>query len=110
MIPVSWDGFASIETTPELLASPLRDVRARVGPLFAQARTAGNAGPFLDGLLGGEPRKAGWMRAEAAGDFWFVAAIGAAGRRGGGNCQGHTASGLQRLLAGDGTKGSRLYD
>lgn len=27
-----------------------------------------NAGLFLDGLLGSEPRKTGWMRAEAAGD------------------------------------------
>jgi hypothetical protein len=27
-----------------------------------------NAGLFLDGLLGDEPRKTGWMRAEAAGD------------------------------------------
>lgn len=68
MIPVSWDGFASIETTLEPLASPLRDVRARIGPLFAQARTAGNARLFLDRLPGGEPRKMGWMRAGAAGD------------------------------------------
>jgi SRSO17 transposase len=68
MIQVSWNGFASIETTLELLASSLRDVKARIGPLFAQARTAANAGLFLDGLLGGEPRKTGWMRAEAAGD------------------------------------------
>ena len=37
-------------------------------PLFAQERTAVNAGLFLDGLLGGERRKTGWMRAEAAGD------------------------------------------
>ncbi len=27
-----------------------------------------NAGLFLDGLLDSEPRKTGWMRAEAAGD------------------------------------------
>ena len=27
-----------------------------------------SAGQFLDGLLGNEPRKTGWMRAEAAGD------------------------------------------
>ena len=36
--------------------------------LFAQDRTAVNAGLFLDGLLGDERRKTGWMRAEAAGD------------------------------------------
>jgi SRSO17 transposase len=36
--------------------------------LFTQARVAASAGQFLDGLLGPERRKAGWMRAEAAGD------------------------------------------
>src|SRR5690242_2270695 len=37
-------------------------------PLFAQQRVAASASAFLDGLLGSEPRKTGWMRAEAAGD------------------------------------------
>jgi SRSO17 transposase len=37
-------------------------------PLFTQARVAASAGLFLDGLLGDERRKTGWMRAEAAGD------------------------------------------
>ena len=32
--------------------------------LFAQERTAVNAGLFLDGLLGEEQRKTGWMRSE----------------------------------------------
>ena len=59
---------ASIETTLELWASSLRDVKGRIRPLFAQERVAGSAGQFLDGLLGSEPRKTGWMRAEAAGD------------------------------------------
>src|SRR3984885_6510955 len=36
--------------------------------LFTQARVAASAGSFLDGLLGAEQRKTGWMRAEAAGD------------------------------------------
>src|SRR3546814_20633911 len=36
--------------------------------LFSQARVAASAGAFLDGLLGDERRKTGWMRAEAAGD------------------------------------------
>jgi SRSO17 transposase len=36
--------------------------------LFTQERVAASAGQFLDGLLGSEPRKTGWMRAEAAGD------------------------------------------
>jgi len=36
--------------------------------LFTQDRVAASAGLFLDGLLGDERRKTGWMRAEAAGD------------------------------------------
>ena len=59
---------ASIETTLELWASSLREVKKRVRPLFEQDRTALNAGLFVDGLLGDERRKTGWMRAEAAGD------------------------------------------
>jgi SRSO17 transposase len=59
---------ASIETTLELWASSLRDIKARLRPLFTQERVAASAGLFLDGLLGDERRKTGWMRAEAAGD------------------------------------------
>ena len=59
---------ASIETTLELWASSLRDVKGRIRPLFRQERVAASAGQFLDGLLGDERRKTGWMRAEAAGD------------------------------------------
>ena len=59
---------ASIETTLELWASSLRDVKARMRGLFTQERVAASAGLFLDGLLGDERRKTGWMRAEAAGD------------------------------------------
>src|SRR5271156_7194826 len=59
---------ASIETTLELWASSLRGVKQRMRPLFSQDRVAASAGQFLDGLLGNEPRKTGWMRAEAAGD------------------------------------------
>jgi SRSO17 transposase len=59
---------ASIETTLELWASSLRDVKVRVRSLFTQERVAASAGLFLDGLLGEERRKTGWMRAEAAGD------------------------------------------
>jgi SRSO17 transposase len=57
-----------METTLELWASSLRDVKARIRPLFRRKRLAASAGLFLDGLLGNEPRKTGWMRAEAAGD------------------------------------------
>jgi SRSO17 transposase len=59
---------ASIETTLELWASSLRDVKARMRPLFGDVRVASSANQFLDGLLGEERRKTGWMRAEAAGD------------------------------------------
>ena len=59
---------ASIEATLDLWASSLRDVKARIRPLFSQERVASSAGLFLDGLLGPERRKTGWMRAEAAGD------------------------------------------
>ncbi len=59
---------ASIEATLELWASSLRDVKGRVRSLFTQERVAASAGLFLDGLLGEERRKTGWMRAEAAGD------------------------------------------
>jgi SRSO17 transposase len=59
---------ASIEQTLELWAASLREVKARIRPLFTQERVAASAGLFLDGLLGEERRKTGWMRAEAAGD------------------------------------------
>ncbi|OSP53498.1 IS701 family transposase [Pseudoruegeria sp. SK021] len=59
---------ASVEATPELWASSLREVKGRMRPLFTQERVAASAGQFLDGLLGEERRKTGWMRAEAAGD------------------------------------------
>src|ERR1700726_967681 len=59
---------ASIETTLELWAASLRNVKARIRPLFTQERVAASAGLFLDGVLGDERRKTGWMRAEAAGD------------------------------------------
>jgi len=73
---------ASVETTLELWASSLRDVKARIRPLFSQERVAVSAGKFLDGLLGNEPRKTGWMRAEAVGDFgpWRQQAILGRGR------------------------------
>jgi hypothetical protein len=73
---------ASIETTLELWASSLRAVKARIRPLFTQERVAVSAGLFLDGVLGNESRKMGWMRAEAAGDpgSWRQQAILGGGR------------------------------
>ncbi len=89
---------ASMETMLELWASSLRDVKARIRPLFTQARVAASASLFLDGLLGPERRKTGWMRAEAAGDPgpWRQQAILSRGRweadaarRGARVCAGH---------------------
>ena len=73
---------ASVETTLELWASSLREVKGRIRPLFSQERVARSAGQFLDGLLGNEPRKTGWMRAEAAGDLgpWRQQAVLGRGR------------------------------
>src|SRR5579863_215545 len=68
MVRRLWMTGASIETTLELWASSLRDVKCRMRGLFTQERVAASAGLFLDGLLGNERRKTGWMRAEAAGD------------------------------------------
>jgi SRSO17 transposase len=59
---------ASLETTLELWSTTLRQTKQRIRPLFAAPSVAASASAFLDGLLGGERRKTGWMRAEAAGD------------------------------------------
>ena len=58
----------AVEDVLELWACSLREVKRRIRPLFSQERVAFSAGLFLDGLLGPERRKTGWMRAEAAGD------------------------------------------
>src|SRR5438132_8264010 len=58
----------AVEDALELWACSLREVKRRIRPLFTQERVAVSAGLFLDGLLGDEQRKTGWMRAEAAGD------------------------------------------
>lgn len=59
---------AFIEMTLELWSRELRAVKDRFRPLFSQERVARSAEGFLDGLLGMEPRKTAWMRAEATGD------------------------------------------
>src|SRR4051812_1305099 len=73
---------ASLEATLALWASSLREAKIRIRPLFTQERVAASAGAFLDGLLGPERRKTGWMRAEAAGDRgpWRQQAILGRGR------------------------------
>ena len=68
MIRRSWTPTASVEATLALWAASLQEMKKRIRPLFTQGRVAANAGLFLEGLLGDEQRKTGWMRAEAAGD------------------------------------------
>src|SRR5213078_4674516 len=59
---------ASLETTLELWSTTLRQAKHRIRSLFAAPSVAASVNAFLDGLLGAERRKTGWMRAEAAGD------------------------------------------
>jgi SRSO17 transposase len=58
----------AIEQMLELWCVELRQVKADLQSLFAHPSVATSAAGFLDGLLGPERRKTGWMRAEAAGD------------------------------------------
>src|SRR5665213_2532571 len=58
----------SFRRTLEVCKASLVDVKERIRPLFGQQRVADCAGQYLDALVGNEPRKTGWMRAEAAGD------------------------------------------
>ena len=46
----------SVETTLELWASALRDVKGRIRLLFSQDRVAASASQFLDGLLSAHSR------------------------------------------------------
>jgi SRSO17 transposase len=59
---------AALEEMLELWSAELRGAKARLRGLFAHPGVAASAAAFLDGLLGTERRKTGWMRAEAAGD------------------------------------------
>src|SRR3954465_3065494 len=58
----------AVEQMLELWCGELRQVKAHLKALFAHPSVAASAAAFLDGLLGPERRKTGWMRAEAAGD------------------------------------------
>ena len=58
----------AIEQMLELWCVELRQVKAKLKALFAHPSIAASAAAFLDGVLGSERRKTGWMRAEAAGD------------------------------------------
>src|SRR5918993_4510892 len=59
----------AVEQMLELWCVELRQVKAHLTSLFAHPSVAASAAAFLDGLLGPERRKTGWMRAEAAGDL-----------------------------------------
>ena len=59
---------ASVEQVLGLWSAELGGLKARIRPLFGHPSVAASAAAFLDGLLGSERRKTGWMRAEAAGD------------------------------------------
>jgi hypothetical protein len=59
---------ASIEAALDFWALSLRAAKERLKPLFRSKSPVASAEAFIDGLLGNEPRKTGWMRAEAAGD------------------------------------------
>ena len=67
-----WKGLpmsgASIGQTLGLWSGELCTIQAQLQCLFGHASVAASAAAFLDGLLGPERRKTGWMRAEAAGD------------------------------------------
>ena len=58
----------AIEQMLDLWCMELRQVKAHLKSLFAHPSVGASAATFLDGLLGPERRKTGWMRAEAAGD------------------------------------------
>ena len=58
----------AIEQMLELWCMELRQVKADLKSVFAHPSVATSAAAFLDGVLGPERRKTGWMRAEAAGD------------------------------------------
>src|SRR5918998_670723 len=58
----------AVEQMLELWCVELRQVKAHLTSLFSHPSVAASAAAFLDGVLGPERRKTGWMRAEAAGD------------------------------------------
>src|SRR3712207_2712579 len=58
----------AVEQMLELWCAELRQIKGRMRPLFPHPSVAASAAFFVDGLLGPERRKTGWMRAEAAGD------------------------------------------
>jgi len=68
MIRNSMTGGAPFEKAVALWAKELSAVKQRMRPLFQRDSVADTAGKYLDALLGDEPRKTSWARAEAVGD------------------------------------------
>src|SRR5215212_7361579 len=66
----------AVEDALELWASALREVKRRIRPLFSQERVAVSAGLFLDGLLGPERRKTGWIAGGGGGRSRPLASAG----------------------------------
>src|ERR687894_3000471 len=58
----------AVEPMLDLWWTELCQVKAHLRALFSHPSVAASAAAFLEGLLGPERRKTGWMRAEAAGD------------------------------------------
>ena len=73
----------AVEQMLDLWWTELRQVKAHLRALFPHPSVAASAAAFLDGLLGPERRKTGWMRAGAVGDPgpWRRQAILGRGRR-----------------------------
>jgi len=67
---------ASIEATLELWASSLREVKARMRPLFTQERVAASAGHFFGRLAGGRKTQNGM---DACGSGWRSRPLAATG-------------------------------
>ena len=105
MIQNEMNVTASVEDALALTLAALRDAKARMRPVFGQERIATSAGHFLETLLGNEPRKTGWMRAEAAG----VAGPGALGCRCATRCRARSCGGsFRRSGCGSGDRRDRF--
>src|SRR5512144_3148449 len=59
---------ASVKAMLDLWLAAFCEGKAQMQPLFKHPSVADSASAYIDGLLGPERRKTGWMRAEAAGD------------------------------------------
>lgn len=109
---------ASQEVTQAQVASwgaGLEEVERRIGPRFARSEQRRRVRTYLEGLLSPVERKNGWQLAEHAGEatpYGMQRLL--AGRWGQPRADAIAAQvpsdAWQRLSAGDGAKGPRLYD